>query len=73
MQSGKQCAPPVITTIALSQLMHLGTSCTVNKHCYIAGTNEPKSAQHVKQAALYISGHGRSTTECSNLTEARWT
>ena len=28
MQSRKQCALPVMTTMALWQLMHLGTSCT---------------------------------------------
>ena len=30
MQSWKQCALPVIPTMALWQLMHLGTWCTVN-------------------------------------------
>ena len=33
MQSWKQCALPVITTMALWELMHLGTWCTV-AHCW---------------------------------------
>ena len=44
MQSRKQYALPVITTMTLWQLMHLGTLYTV----HIAGTNEPKNAQQAK-------------------------
>ena len=34
MQSRKQCALPVITTMTLWQLMHLGTLCTVTHRWY---------------------------------------
>ena len=39
MLSWKQCALPVITTMALWQLMHLGTWCTVI-HCWYQWTKE---------------------------------
>ena len=47
MQSWKQCALPVITTMALWQLMHLGTWCTVTYFWY----QWTKSAQQAKQGA----------------------
>ena len=48
--SWKQCALPVITTLALWQLMYLGT-CSHDVRLCIAGTNEPKSAKQAKQGA----------------------
>ena len=39
MQSWKQCLLPVITTMALWQLMHLSTWCTVT-HCWYQWTKE---------------------------------
>ena len=41
MQLWKQCALPVITTMALRQLMHLGTWCTAT-YCWIPGEAEWK-------------------------------
>ena len=40
MSSWKQCAPAVITTMALWQLMYLGTWCIVT-HCWYQWTNIP--------------------------------
>ena len=44
MQSGKGCALPVITTMALWQLMHLATWCTVT-HCLYQWTKECSTSQ----------------------------
>ena len=44
MLSWKQCAIPVITTVALCTWAH-------NIRLHIACTNEPKSAQQAKQGA----------------------
>ena len=41
------CALPVITTMALWQLMHLAHDVRL----HIVGTNKPKSAQQAKQGA----------------------
>ena len=49
MQSWKQCALSVITTVILWQLMHLGTDVRLQ----IASTTEPKSAQQAKQGTLF--------------------
>ena len=44
MQPWKQCALPVITTMALWQPMHLGTWCTVT-HCWYRWTKDSSHFQ----------------------------
>ena len=58
MLSWKQCALSVITTMALWQLMHLDTWCTL----HIADTNKPKRVLNKLSKEHNISGHNWSTT-----------
>ena len=58
MLSWKQCALPVTTTMALWQLMHLGTWCTV-AHCWYQWAKECSTSE---ARSINISGHKWSAT-----------
>ena len=69
MQSWKQCALPVITTMALRLLMHLGTWCKTT-HCWYQWTKECSTSK--ARGEIYVNISDPWHTECSNLTEAKW-
>ena len=55
--------------MALWQLMHLGTGCTV-PHCLYKCTKECPISKARRVILVVISDHRH--TECSSLTEAKW-
>ena len=55
LQSWKQCALPVIATMALCQLIHLGTWCTVT-HCWYQWTKEWSMTTYIMLLA-YLDEH----------------
>ena len=67
LQSWKQCALPVITTMALWQLMHLGTWCTFT-HCWYKWTKECSSWLHIYFVHLEFERLGHSVCRGSRMT-----